>query len=124
MSELTGSWAFYFFGSCPQLFTYKKKAEIFSEIIGADLKAAEYLTDFYSHYDEERRLLPRHGTVEFLTTMRYIEIFPSHITPDENVSIAQGNALDLSMFPDANIISPCHGALFTICTAQKTNDRL
>jgi acyl-ACP thioesterase len=37
-------------------------------------KTAEYLTDFYSRYDEERRLLLRHGTVEFLTTMRYIEM--------------------------------------------------
>ena len=31
------------------------------------------LTDFYSGYDEEGRLLSRHGSVEFMTTMRYIE---------------------------------------------------
>ena len=31
------------------------------------------LTDFYSGYDEDGRLLSRHGSVEFLTTMRYIE---------------------------------------------------
>lgn len=31
------------------------------------------LTDFYSNYDEESRLLSRHGQVEYLTTMRYIE---------------------------------------------------
>lgn len=31
------------------------------------------LTDYYSNYDEEGRLLSRHGSVEFLTTMRYIE---------------------------------------------------
>jgi 2-polyprenyl-3-methyl-5-hydroxy-6-metoxy-1,4-benzoquinol methylase len=31
------------------------------------------LTDFYSNYDEEGRLLSKHGQVEFLTTMRYIE---------------------------------------------------
>jgi ubiquinone/menaquinone biosynthesis C-methylase UbiE len=31
------------------------------------------LTDFYTNYDEEGRLLSRHGSVEFLTTMRYIE---------------------------------------------------
>ena len=31
------------------------------------------LTDFYSNYDEEGRLLSKHGRVEFLTTMRYIE---------------------------------------------------
>lgn len=31
------------------------------------------LTEFYSNYDEEGRLLSKHGQVEFLTTMRYIE---------------------------------------------------
>lgn len=36
---------------------------------------AEILTQFYSNYDEEGRLLSRHGSVEFLTTMRYIEAY-------------------------------------------------
>ena len=31
------------------------------------------LTQFYSNYDEEGRLLSKHGQVEYLTTMRYIE---------------------------------------------------
>ena len=31
-----------------------------------------YLNDYYSSYDEEGRLLSRHGQVEYLTTMRYI----------------------------------------------------
>ena len=31
------------------------------------------LTNFYSNYDEEGRLLSKHGQVEYLTTMRYIE---------------------------------------------------
>ena len=31
------------------------------------------LNAFYSNYDEEGRLLSRHGSVEYLTTMRYIE---------------------------------------------------
>ena len=31
------------------------------------------LTEYYSGYDEDGRLLSRHGRVEFLTTMRYIE---------------------------------------------------
>ena len=35
--------------------------------------ALGYLTRFYNRYDEEERLLRRHGQVEFLTTMRYIE---------------------------------------------------
>ena len=33
----------------------------------------EALTKFYSTYDEEGRLLSKHGQVEYLTTMRYIE---------------------------------------------------
>ena len=32
-----------------------------------------YLEDYYNNYDEEGRLLSRHGQVEYLTTMRYIE---------------------------------------------------
>lgn len=37
------------------------------------MKTAEVLTQFYANYDEEGRLLSRHGSVEYLTTMRYIE---------------------------------------------------
>ena len=37
------------------------------------METLELLTNFYSNYDEEGRLLSRHGSVEFLTTMRYIE---------------------------------------------------
>ena len=33
----------------------------------------EALTNFYSNYDEEGRLLSKHGKVEYMTTMRYIE---------------------------------------------------
>lgn len=37
------------------------------------METAEVLTQFYANYDEEGRLLSRHGSVEYLTTMRYIE---------------------------------------------------
>lgn len=37
------------------------------------METKEQLTQFYENYDEEGRLLSRHGSVEFLTTMRYIE---------------------------------------------------
>ena len=40
---------------------------------GRDMKTDQYLIDFYNQYDEDSRLAPRHGSVEFLTTMRYIE---------------------------------------------------
>ena len=44
------------------------------------MKTDQYLIDFYNQYDEDSRLAPRHGSVEFLTTMRYIEkyIRPGH----------------------------------------------
>lgn len=106
-----------------------------------DMETNRYLIDFYNHYDEDSRLAPRHGMVEFLTTMRYIErfirpgdrvleigagtgryshalarqgyavdavelvehnieVFRQNTLPEENVRIVQGNALDLSAFPD------------------------
>ena len=38
------------------------------------METNQYLIDFYSSYDEDSRLSTlKHGTVEFLTTMRYIE---------------------------------------------------
>lgn len=37
------------------------------------METVKTLTEFYSNYDEEGRLLSKHGSVEFLTTMRYIE---------------------------------------------------
>ncbi|WP_295579034.1 bifunctional 2-polyprenyl-6-hydroxyphenol methylase/3-demethylubiquinol 3-O-methyltransferase UbiG [uncultured Oscillibacter sp.] len=105
------------------------------------METDQYLIDHYSHYDEDSRLLPRHGSVEFLTTMRYIEkygkpgdrvleigagtgryshalarkgyavdavelvahnieVFRRNTRPQEPVTIVQGNAQDLSAFPD------------------------
>lgn len=105
------------------------------------MKTNSYLIDFYNTYDEDSRLALRHGSVEFLTTMRYIEkylrsgnkvleigagtgryshalaregyavdaielvphnidIFRKNTLPGENVSITEGNALDLSAFAD------------------------
>ncbi|HOP10406.1 MAG TPA: class I SAM-dependent methyltransferase [Oscillospiraceae bacterium] len=37
------------------------------------MEAFEVLTNYYNSYDEDSRLLSRHGSVEFLTTVRYIE---------------------------------------------------
>ncbi len=33
----------------------------------------QYLIDFYKAYDEGSRLKSKHGSVEFLTTTRYVE---------------------------------------------------
>ena len=104
------------------------------------MQTNQYLIDFYNNYDEDNRLKSKHGSVEFLTTMRYIEkyiqpgnrileigagtgryshalarqgytvdsvelikhnidVFSQNTTPAENVTIIQGNALDLSAFP-------------------------
>lgn len=105
------------------------------------MKTNPYLVDFYSSYDEDSRLRSRYGTVEFLTTMRYIEkysqpgdrvieigagtgryshalarqgyavdavelvghnieVFRKNTLAAERVTITQGNAMDLSAFPD------------------------
>ena len=105
------------------------------------MKANQYLIDFYNTYDEDSRLALKHGSVEFLTTMRYIEkyikpgnlvieigagtgryshglarqgyevnavelvphnidVFRKNTLPGEAVTVTQGNALDLSFFPD------------------------
>ena len=102
-----------------------------------------YLEEYYNNYDEEGRLLHRHGQVEYLTTMRYIkecldgisdptilevgagtgrysvtlakqgfqvtaveliehnlEILKAKLDGTEPITALQGNALDLSAFPD------------------------
>ena len=101
----------------------------------------DILTQYYANYNEEGRLLSRHGSVEYLTTMRYIErylipgmrileigaatgryshtlarmgyrvdaveliqhnidIFQTLTFPEENVTIRQGDARDLSAFDE------------------------
>lgn len=37
------------------------------------METNRYLTEYYSSHDEDARLTSRHGQVEYLTTMRYIE---------------------------------------------------
>ncbi len=101
----------------------------------------KYLKEYYENYDEEGRLESRHGHIEFLTTMCYIdkylhsgmrileigagtgryshtfakrgyavdsveliehniEVFKNKITPEENITVRQGNAVDLSFIED------------------------
>lgn len=37
------------------------------------MKINQYLINHYLNYDENSRLVSKHGSVEFLTTMHYIE---------------------------------------------------
>ncbi len=46
------------------------------------METNQYLYDFYNNYDEDGRLSSKHGSVEFLTTMRYIE---KYIKPGDHV---------------------------------------
>lgn len=39
----------------------------FLEMEVSKVEANQYLIDFYNNYDEDSRLAPKHGTVEFLT---------------------------------------------------------
>lgn len=41
------------------------------------MKENPYLKDFYSRYDEDGRLASRHGSVEYLTTLHYIQNYLS-----------------------------------------------
>ncbi|WP_027642852.1 class I SAM-dependent methyltransferase [Enterocloster clostridioformis] len=128
------------------------------------MQTNQYLIDFYNHYDEDDRLIVKHGSVEFLTTMHYIEkyirpgdcileigagtgryshalaeqgytvdavelvehnieVFRKNTRPKENITIRQGNALELSAFSDNKyditlILGPLYH-LYTIEDKQK-----
>ena len=49
-----------------------------------------YLEEYYSQYDEEGRLLSRHGQVEYLTTMRYIEECLENIADPSILEVGAG----------------------------------
>lgn len=96
-----------------------------------------YLIDFYNHYDEDSRLALRHGTVEFLTTMRYIE---RYIKPGDRVLeigaepdgiLTRWRAGDMLStrrtylyFRTMNTILRCYWGRCTIFTAGRINGRL
>lgn len=130
------------------------------------METNRYLMEFYDRYEEDQRLASRHGSVEFLTTMRYIEkylkpgdrvlevgagtgryshalaqqgyavdavelvahnieIFRAHTLPGENVTVTQGNALDLSAFPDSTYdITLLLGPLYHLYTGADKRQAL
>ncbi len=122
-----------------------------------------YLEDYYNGYDEEGRLLSRHGQVEYLTTMKYIrerlaetpdpkiievgagtgrysvtlakegvnvtaveliqhnlEILKPKLDGSEPITAIQGNALDLSAFPDSSFdITLLLGPMYHLYTREE-----
>lgn len=130
------------------------------------MKTNDYIINHYSNYDEDHRLVPKHGSVEFLTTMHYIEqyikpgdrileigagtgryshalarggyavdavelvehnieIFKGKTQPDENITIAQGTALDMSPFPDNQYdITLLLGPLYHLFTKEDKQQAL
>lgn len=46
------------------------------------MKVLEYLKNYYENYDEDNRLRSKHGLVEYLTTMRYVE---KHLTESSRI---------------------------------------
>lgn len=122
-----------------------------------------YLEDYYNRYDEEGRLLSRHGQVEYLTTMKYIreclsgtadpaileigagtgrysvtlakqghrvtaveliprnlEILKSKLDGSERITPILGNALDLSVLPDASFsVTLVLGPMYHLYTREE-----
>ena len=122
-----------------------------------------YLEDYYNNYDEDGRLLSRHGQVEYLTTIRYIreclegipepsileigagtgrysvtlakqglrvtaveliehnlEILRSKLDGTEPITAVQGNALDLSRFPDGSFdLTMVLGPMYHLYTKEE-----
>ena len=105
------------------------------------METSRYLDEYYGQGKEDGRLGSRHGSVEFITTMGYIEkylkpgnriieigagtgryshtlarqshrvdavelvqynidVFKKNTHPGENITVTQGNAMDLFGFPD------------------------
>ncbi len=120
----------------------------------------EYLTNYYNNYDEDGRLLSKHGMVEYITTMKYIEkflipgmriieigaatgryshalarsgytvdavelvehnieIFKQNTDETEQITITQGNAMDLSVFAsDTYDITLLLGPMYHLYTTE------
>lgn len=130
------------------------------------METLKALTQFYENYDEEGRLLSRHGSVEYLTTMRYIEkylqpgmrilevgaatgryshslaqrgyrvdavelirhnidIFCEKTLPGENVTIRQGNAVDMYFYEDNTFdITLILGPMYHLFTGEEQKKAL
>lgn len=127
-----------------------------------------YLEDYYNNFDEEGRLLSRHGQVEYLTTMKYIheclsntaepsileigagtgrysvtlakqgyrvtavelvphnlELLKSKLDGSEQITAMLGNALDLSVLPDASFsLTMVLGPMYHLYTKEEKRQAL
>ena len=130
------------------------------------VKTGDYLVDYYNSYDEDSRLLSKHGRIEFLTTVKYVEkylkdgmkimeigaatgryshyfaqkgfevdaveliehnidVFKAKTQPGENVNIKQGNALDLSEYPDNRYdVTLLLGPMYHLYTSEEQKNAL
>ncbi|HBH95540.1 MAG TPA: SAM-dependent methyltransferase [Ruminococcaceae bacterium] len=126
----------------------------------------EYLINYYNNYDEDGRLLSRHGQPEFLTTVKYVEkhlfegarileigaatgryshhfarkgyevdaveLVPSNIekfknntSPDERVTVTEGNACNLSFIESEKYdITLILGPLYHLYTEEEEKKAL
>lgn len=124
------------------------------------MEVMKELAEYYGNYDEDNRLRSRHGMVEFLTTMRYvdnylrpgmgileigvgtgryshalaqrgyavdavelvqhnIDVFREKNLPGENVTIRQGNAMNLDMLKsDTYDITLLLGPMYHLFTLE------
>lgn len=130
------------------------------------MDALNILKNYYENFNEDGRLRSRHGMVEFLTTMRYIEkylepgmrileigagtgryshalaqngykvdvvelvehnieIFKQNTTKGEQITIIQGNAIDLSAFDnDTYDITLLLGPMYHLYTKEEQKQAL
>jgi 2-polyprenyl-3-methyl-5-hydroxy-6-metoxy-1,4-benzoquinol methylase len=124
------------------------------------MESNQYLVEHYNRGGEDARLTSKHGSVEFLTTMRYveryvkpgdriieigagtgryshtlarqgyavdavelvpsnIEVFRQNTQPGEQITVTQGNALDLSAFAyDAYDLTLLLGSMYHLYTRE------
>ena len=130
------------------------------------METIEALTQFYGNYDEDGRLRSKHGMVEFLTTMRYvekylrpgmrvleigaatgryshclaqqgyqvdavelmesnIEVFKQNTQAGEQITVTQGNAVDLSAFADeTNDVTLLLGPMYHLFSTEEQHQAL
>ena len=54
------------------------------------METKDYLTNYYERYDEGGRLISKHGMVEYITTMKYIE---KYLKPNMHFRRGYGNKI-------------------------------